>query len=261
MLLVIAGNDPSGGAGLAADTQTATALGWHPLPVVTAITAQNTHDVVHVSPCPAQDLRLQLDVLLDDIAPDAVKIGLVPTAAAAEVIGAILARLSAIPIVVDPVLKAGGGGRLADDPVAAALHETLLPQATVITPNRFELQRLVAEDAGSTGTPAAQAATLAALRHTHVLVTGGDEAAEAGAPFVTNTAVLTDGRRRDWQWPRLAARYHGSGCTLSSALACTLGDGDEVLAAMDRAQRFTHTALQRGFRAGAGQHIPLRVLE
>lgn len=262
-LLVVAGNDPSGGAGVTADTQTATALGLHPLPVLTAVTAQSTRDATSVHALSAAQVREQLEVLLADVAPAAIKVGLLPSTAVVETVAEVLAQWRHLPLVVDPVLKAGGGGRLADDAVGRSLVERLLPLATVITPNRFELTQLLAAagEADADGDVAAGARRLAERCGCDVLVTGADVAADEGLAEVTNLAVLTSGARREWRWSRLPARYHGSGCTLAAALACQLPWDREMLAAMTFAQRFTYGALRRAFRPGTGQYVPLRVLD
>ncbi|MEO0421124.1 MAG: hydroxymethylpyrimidine/phosphomethylpyrimidine kinase [Pseudomonadota bacterium] len=259
-LVIIAGNDPSGGAGIAADLQTASALGLHPMPVITSITAQDTRDVVSVHPLPASQVTEQLDVLLNDIRPAAVKIGLLPTVEVAQAVGRCLReQLASVPIVLDPVLKAGGGGRLADDPLARVLREALLPVATATTPNRFELARLM--DADDDADPQTLAGALAQECACAVLVTGADVAADLGQPQVVNYAALADGERLQWTWPRLPGRFHGSGCTLAAALACELAGGAAVGTAMDAAQRYTATALSQAIAPGRGQFIPGRMIK
>ncbi|MEM9383572.1 MAG: hydroxymethylpyrimidine/phosphomethylpyrimidine kinase [Pseudomonadota bacterium] len=259
-LLVIAGNDPSGGAGIAADLQAASALGLHPLPVITSITAQDTRDVVSVHPVPPAQVTEQLHVLLDDISPAAVKIGLLPSEdVALAVVRCLRERLSAVPTVVDPVLKAGGGGRLADDPLAKVLREEILAEATVTTPNRFELARLVDSDEGAD--PQTQAAALARQCACAVLVTGADVAADLDQPVVRNYAALADGTSRQWTWPRLPGRFHGSGCTLAAALACELAKGEALGPAMEAAQRYTASALSQAIAPGRGQFIPGRMIK
>ncbi len=260
-LLIIAGNDPSGGAGIAADLQTASAHGVHPMPVVTSITAQDTRDVSSVYPVPEAQVAEQLRVLLADIAPAAVKIGLLPTAAVARVVAEALRELGEqrVPVVLDPVLKAGGGGRLAEDPLAEVLREELLPLSTVTTPNRFELQRLQPELANAP--PAEQAAALAKASACAVLATGADVAADLEQEQVENHAALANGSRFAWRWPRLHGRFHGSGCTLAAALACELALGKDLRGAMDAAQRYTARTLGAPLQPGRGQFIPGRMIK
>jgi hydroxymethylpyrimidine/phosphomethylpyrimidine kinase len=256
-LLIIAGNDPSGGAGLCADIQTATALGLHPLPVVTSLTVQDTRNVSAVEDVAPALLREQLACVLADLPVAAVKIGLLGTPALARVVIESLGSLRDVPVVLDPVLKAGGGGRLAGDAMAAVLAGELLPLATIATPNRFELACL-APGAGDTVTAAA---ALARHSGTAILATGADAATDCGAREVENILVTAGGTERRWRWPRLEGRYHGSGCTLAAALASLLARGRTIERAADEAQRYTARALAGGFRPGGGQHIPRRMVE
>jgi hydroxymethylpyrimidine/phosphomethylpyrimidine kinase len=257
-LLVVAGNDPSGGAGLCADIQTAALHGVHTLPVVASVTVQDTRNVSRVVNTEPALLRAQLDCVLDDIQRIcAVKLGLLATPAQVKVVASALRALPPqTPVVLDPVLKAGGGGRLSEDSLEQVLVEELLPLATVATPNRYELFQLAPHFVDVRDA----ARALARRTGTLILTTGADDAAAMGADRVENIAITADGHLERWLWPRLAARYHGSGCTMSAALAASLARGQTLDEAVLHAQRFTYDALSAGFAPGRGQRVPRRVV-
>lgn len=248
-ILCIGGHDPTGGAGIQADIETITALGGQALSLVTALTAQDTHDVASLLPTPADFFSAAAGRLLHDIAPDAIKIGLIGSAALIPPLVRILRGFHG-PVVLDPVLAAGGGFDLGAVRLVEAMREQLLPLVTLATPNRAEARRLAAR------IDAAQAAR--ALIHAGagaVLLTGADE---AEGDVVTNHLYLGDRDPHAFQWPRLPQRYHGSGCTLSSACALYLATGDDPVTAVDRAQSFTATALRAATKPGGGQWLPWR---
>ena len=251
VILVIAGNDPTGGAGLTADTQTLAALGCHIAPVVSSVTVQDTVDARAVWPTGAERVVLQMGAVLDDMAVAAVKCGLLADAETVASVAALLADHPGLPLVVDPVLIAGGGAVLAGESVAAALRRELIPLATAITPNRFELRELVPEH----GDDQARARALCDQGCRYVLVTGGDD---SGSGPVENTLYGGDGCQRTFSWPRLPDRYHGSGCTLAAALTALLACGLSPVAAVEQAQDYTWRALRDAFRAGRGQSLPRR---
>lgn len=252
-VLCLSGLDPIGGAGLQADIETLAAQGVHALGLVTALTVQDSRNVRRVVATDPALLDEQLNVLLADSRPDAVKLGLLGSSAQLPVIAAHLAPLArlGIPVICDPVLRAGGGTDLAAADFPAALRARLLPLVTVLTPNAAEARRLAPEAA----TLAACAATLLADGCTRVLVTGGDE---PGAG-VANQAWGRDGVARRWDWPRLPETFHGAGCTLASAIAARLALGDSVDEALDAGQRWTQAALARAITVGGGRRIPGRL--
>jgi hydroxymethylpyrimidine/phosphomethylpyrimidine kinase len=194
-------------------------------------------------------------VLLDDIPVAAFKLGLLGSARNAEAVAAILAEHPRTPVVLDPVLASGRGDALADPETVRALRSTLLPLTTVLTPNSLEARRLAL--AAPDASLAACAQALTALGCKYVLVTGTHE---PGAQVV-NTLYGAGGVLREDRWPRLAGEYHGSGCTLASALAAFLAQGLEVAEAARRAQEYTWNALQSGFAPGRGQHLPNRFFD
>lgn len=249
-VLCLSGLDPIGGAGLQADIETLAAHGVHSLGLVTALTVQDSRNVRRMIATDPALLDEQLTVLLADCRPDAVKLGLLGSAAQLPVIAAHLARLG-VPVVCDPVLRAGGGSDLAAADFPDALRARLLPLVAVLTPNAAEARRLVPEAV----TLAACAITLLADGCARVLVTGGDEPGDG----VINQAWSHDGCTRCWNWPRLPETFHGAGCTLASAIAARLALGDVVDDAMDAGQRWTQAALARAITVGGGRRIPGRL--
>jgi hydroxymethylpyrimidine/phosphomethylpyrimidine kinase len=241
-VLAFAASDPTGGAGLQADILTLAALGCHPLSVLTALSVQDTHGVRRLQTVDAALVAEQAQCLLAELPVAAFKIGVVASAANALAIAAVLAAHPRIPVVLDPVLASGRGDALADAEVPAALGAQLLPRTTVLTPNTAEAAAL-----------GGVAACLASGCR-YVLLTG----THADTPEVVNTLHDADGVVREDRWPRLAASYHGSGCTLASAIAARLALGDAVPEAVRAAQDYTWRALERGFRPGSGQHLPRR---
>ena len=257
--LAIAGHDPSGGAGIGADIEAIGTAGCHATSLITALTVQNSRNAYAVQPLPVDGLRAQLQCLLEDLPPAAVKIGLVPNAAIARWLAEDLAPLG-VPIVLDPVLVATGGGRLAEEDMARILMETLVPLCTVATPNHNELRELYRAAIPNALPEAPVAAMASALRATGcrgVLVTGGD---------IAQTPWTEDLCFTHAPWPlihrqrRLKGPFHGSGCTLSSFLAAYLALGHALPEALRRAQQATHAALLAAVKpAQAAQAMPRRI--
>jgi hydroxymethylpyrimidine/phosphomethylpyrimidine kinase len=243
-VLVFAGLDPSGGAGIQADIEAIAAQGAHALPVVTALTVQDNNRVREVAPVDAGLLARQAALLAENVAIRAVKIGIPGNADNAQAIAAIVHALRAcapgLPVVLDPVLASGHGDALARGDALAALAP-LLALATVVTPNLPEAEAL-----GWSGT--------AAIACPHVLVTGG----HGDGDEVVNRWHSRDGVR-EWRWPRLPGEFHGSGCTLASSLAARLALGDTMAQALERAQRSCNQALADSYAIAAGQRIPRRI--
>lgn len=249
-ILIIAGSDPSGGAGLQADIKTVTALGGYAMAAVTALTVQNTRAVTAVEPVDPALIAQQIRAAADDIGVDAVKIGLVPTAEAAEAIAAALSGLQA-PIVLDPVITASSGDRLSD--AADPLKRLLIPQANLITPNLPEaaalLGRAVADEADMT----AALAPLAAFGCPAVLLKGGHLAGDE----VVDLLYQGPDRLHRFAEARIDTRHsHGTGCTLASAVATRLGQGAPLAQAVADARAFVRAAMAAAPGFGAG-HGPL----
>lgn len=248
-VLCLSGLDPTGGAGIQADIEALAAAGAHALPLITALTAQDSDNVRQVQAVDADWLAMQYDVLQADCRIDAVKIGLLGSTAQIAVLAPRLAELG-VPIVCDPVLRAGGGAELSSVALHTALRQHLLPQVTVLTPNAAEARRLVPDAADL----AACAAALLGDGCAHVLITGGDEP-EAE---VCNRWYQPQAAVQDYRWPRLAETFHGAGCTLAAAIAGRLARGLPVAAALEQAQEWTQRCLQQAYAVGRGRRIPNR---
>src|SRR3954466_1639596 len=256
-ILIIAGSDSGGGAGIQADIKTVTMLGGHAMTAVTAVTAQNTAGVTAVHPVPAEVILAQIDAVIEDIGIDAVKIGMIGSAFAAQQLAARLERLRAeqpgLPIVFDPVMVATSGAPLADDKTVKAFGR-LMDIATVATPNLPELKRLTNED-----DPVAAALHLVGQHGCAILIKGGHEEGDALAD-----ALIEEDNMTSWQGQRIdTTSTHGTGCTLASAIAFFLADGATLADAVARAREFVRVALhdapQLGQGAGPMGHMRVRL--
>lgn len=250
-VLCISGHDPSGGAGLHADIEACQAFRAHALGALTALTIQDTRNVYDVRALDADWFEAQLQRLDADCRIDAVKFGVLGSTAQVQIAAKWLRHWS-VPVVLDPVLQAGGGAELAAQPVARAMLELLLPLATVVTPNAAEARLLTGErELG------AAASALGAMGADHALVTGGDEPGT--------------GDRTDWHWHAGTLRtltrgrwdqsYHGAGCTLASGIAALLAHGVPVDQAIERASDQVHQWLRTPKAIGGGRPSPLRWVE
>ena len=242
LVLTFAASDPTGGAGVQADLLTLAALGCHPLSVLTALTVQDTTGVEQLEALDAGLVARQARRVLAESAVAAFKVGVLGSADNVRAVAAIAAEHVRVPLVLDPVLASGRGDVLAGDSVLKDLLEFLVPRTTVVTPNTLEARQLGGEK------------HLLALGCRYVLVTGTHD---AGAEVI-NRLYDARGLVREDRWPRLPGSYHGSGCTLASAIAAGLAKGSAVPDAVRAAQEFTWRALAAGFRTGAGQSLPNR---
>jgi len=252
VVLAFAASDPTGGAGIQADLLTLASLGCHPLSVLTGLTVQDTRGVEGMLVIEPALVERQARHVLQDIPVAVFKLGVLGSAGNARAIAAVLAEYPRTPVVLDPVLASGRGDALADIESLEALRSVLLPRATILTPNSLEARRLTgaAPDADLAGC----ARELARLGCTYVLVTGTHE---EGADVV-NTLYNAHGAVREDRWQRLSGSYHGSGCTLASAIAALLAKGAAVEEAVRQAQEYTWKSLAAGFSPGHGQAIPDR---
>jgi len=241
IVLTFAASDPTGGAGLQADILTLAARGCHPLSVVTALTVQDTHGVHGMHAVDAAQVAEQARCLLAEFKVAAFKLGVLGSAENAAAVAAILADHAHVPVVVDPVLASGRGDSLSTDG-GSAMKRQIFPHTTVATPNTMEAERL------------GGVAAMLEAGCRYVLVTGTHE----DAPEVINRLHDRNGLVREDRWPRLPGSYHGSGCTLASALAAALAKGLAMTEAVRDAQDFTWRALRAGFRPGSGQFLPQR---
>ncbi len=257
IVLTFAASDPTGGAGLQADILTLTSLGCHALSVLTAITVQDTVGVEDYFPLDADWIADQARCVLEDMPVAAFKIGMVGSVAAIAAIAAIVADYPDVPLILDPVLASGRGDELSTDDTRAALLDMLIPQTTILTPNSIELRSLVQEDMGG----ADDVSLELCARHLldggceYVLVTGTHE----NTVQVVNTLYDANGMVRSDVWTRLPGSYHGSGCTLASAIAATLAHKMAIADGVREAQEFTYESLRAGFRPGMGQYVPDRL--
>jgi hydroxymethylpyrimidine/phosphomethylpyrimidine kinase len=257
IVLVFAASDPSGGAGLQADIMTLSSMGCHPLSVVTAVTIQDTTGVDDVSAIDAEWVADQARCVLEDMPVAAFKIGVLGSVETIAAIAEVVSDYPEIPLVLDPVLASGRGDELASEEMVVALRELLVPQTTIITPNSLEARRLAIDDGNDEDDPdlAECARRLIAGGCEYVLVTGTHE----NTPQVVNTLYGQDGVLRTDNWERLPGSYHGSGCTLASAIAATIANGLSIGDAVKDAQEYTWQTLKAAFRPGMGQQIPDRL--
>ena len=257
IVLTFAASDPSAGAGMQADILTIASMGCHPLTVVTAITVQDTSGVDDVQSIEAELVMNQARTVLEDMPVAAFKIGLLGSVENIAVIAEIISDYSEIPLVLDPVLSSGRGDELANEDMLEAMRELLIPQTTILTPNSLEARRLIQDEDNEDDNPdlAECAKRLVELGCEYVLITGTHE----NTPTVVNSLYGENGLIRSDSWPRLPGIYHGSGCTLASAIAALLANGLPMEEAVREAQEYTWETLKYGFRPGMGQHIPDRL--
>ncbi len=250
--LTIAGSDSGGGAGIQADIKTFHAFGVFGTSAITAVTAQNTVGVTAVHRVPLDVVQAQIDAIVEDLAPSAVKSGMLATAELVESVADIVTEHLLTPYVLDPVMVASSGDRLLDrDAVEAVIHR-LLPQATLVTPNLDEAQILTSVPVSREDGQREAARMLVEMGASAALVTGGDG---TGVEVVN---VLWDGEQeRVWRRPRIKTRgTHGTGCTLSAAITAGLSHGDPLIPAIEAALTFVEQAILDAPNLGRG-HGPL----
>jgi len=257
IVLVFAATDPSGGAGIQADILTLSSMGCHPLSVITAVTIQDTMGVEDVLPIDAEWVADQARCVLEDVPVAVFKVGLLGSVEAIAAIAEVVSDYPDIPLVLDPVLASGRGDELASEDMISAMRELLIPQTTVITPNSLEARRLAQDDSNENDDPDLNecARRLLNLGCEFVLVTGTHE----NTAQVVNTLHDQQGVVRTDSWQRLPGIFHGSGCTLASAVAATIANGLGVPEAVRDAQEYTWQTLKFAYRTGMGQLIPDRL--
>lgn len=245
-VLAIAGSDSGGGAGIQADIRTISSLGAHALTAITALTAQNSRNVAAIQKVPAKFVSMQIETILADIYPDAVKIGMLFTASCVREVARILKRHSLPKTVLDPVLRASTGKALLESQALVFLKRLLLPRVLVVTPNLREASVL----SGRRVTTLREMQEAARVIHDmgpYVVVTGGHLRG-------TCVDVLYDGKEMHrFEGERIATEHtHGSGCIFSTALATFLASGEGLLKAVEQAHGFARKAIERGYAAGKG---------
>ena len=256
-VLVFAATDPSGGAGLQADVLTLASMGCHPLSVVTAITVQDTTGVEDVMPLDAEWVADQARCILEDVPVAVFKLGVLGSVESIAAIAEIVSDYPEIPLVLDPILASGRGDELASEDMLSALRDLIIPQATIVTPNILEILRIAYDENVEEDNPdlAEAARRILETGCEYVLITG----THSNSTQVINTLYGREGVVRSDGWERLAGSYHGSGCTLSSAIAAGLAQGLDIAEAVAESQEYTWQTLTDVFRLGMGQPIPDRL--
>jgi hydroxymethylpyrimidine/phosphomethylpyrimidine kinase len=251
VVMVFAGSDPTGGAGVVADVLTLASLGCHPVVVVTAVTAQDTAGVKRFDAVETDLLVAQARAVLEDMPVAAFKTGMLGSISNLIAVADIVEDYPEVPLIVDPVQTTGAGDALAEEALDDVYRNLLVPQATLITPNTLEARALVP----SADTLDACAQGLLSLGCEFVLLTGTHEK----TPEVTHHLYGNARLLETFTFARLPNTYHGSGCTLASACAATLAHGLEPVNAVAEALEYTWMTLKHGFRPGMGQHLPDRL--
>lgn len=259
--MTFAATDPSSGAGLQADILALASIGCHPLSVVTAITVQDTVGVDSVMAFDADWIDDQARTILEDVQVSAFKLGMLGSVENIAVIAEIMADYPDVPLLIDPILSSGRGDELTNEEMMEAMTELLFPQATLITPNSLEARRLAfvnAEDEIHNSSLNECAQRLLQMGCEYVLITGTHERSIEVVNSLYGGVENTTGLIKAYHWERLLGSYHGSGCTLTSAIAACLAHGLSMEEAIQEAQEYTWQTLKNAFRPGMGQFIPDR---
>jgi hydroxymethylpyrimidine/phosphomethylpyrimidine kinase len=253
-VLIVAGSDSGGGAGIQADIKTVTVLGGYAATAITALTAQNTLGVFGVVPVEPEFVAEQMELVLTDIGADAIKTGMLGSAAVVEAVAATVERLATgVPLIVDPVMVAKGGASLLDEPARRVLVERLLPLSALITPNVPEAEALTGLELRSADDLGRAADRLLALGSAAVLLKGGHLPGDS----VIDLLRTADGAEHRFESPRLlTTSTHGTGCTLASAVAAGVAEGWTLADAVRRAHDYVHAAIRAAPGYGSG-HGPL----
>ena len=254
-VLTFAATDPTSGAGLQADLLALASMGCYPLSVVTALTVQDTAGVESFLAIDADWVADQARCILEDMPVAAFKMGMLGSTEIVTMVAEVVSDYPDIPLVLDPVLSSGRGDEFAGEDMVSAIRELLVPQSTVVTPNIPELRRLAGEEDNDNVSIADCAQILLDSGCEYVLVTGTHDS----TADVVNTLYHRGGVLRADTWQRLPGSYHGSGCTLASALAANLARGLDIGDAVYEAQDYTWQALAHAFRPGMGQYLPDRL--
>jgi hydroxymethylpyrimidine/phosphomethylpyrimidine kinase len=254
-VLTFAATDPTSGAGLQADLLALASMGCYPLSVVTALTVQDTAGVESIFAIDPDWVADQARCILEDMPVAAFKMGMLGSTEIVTLVAEVVSDYPDVPLVLDPVLSSGRGDEFAGDDMVSAIRELLIPQSTVVTPNIPELRRLAGEDDNEDVSNADCAQILLDSGCEYVLVTGTHDS----TADVVNTLYHRGGVLRADTWQRLPGSYHGSGCTLASALAANLARGLDIGDAVYEAQDYTWQALAHAFRPGMGQFLPDRL--
>lgn len=251
VVMSFSGADATGGAGIQADIEAIISMGAHACPVITAITVQDTQNLQRFKAVEASLIIEQARAVLEDMPVHVFKLGMLGSVENIEVLHSLLLDYPDIPVVLDPVLAAGGGGEISSTQMIDAMAELLFPLTTVITPNSVEARKL-AHNADSLD---ACAVELQELGCEYVLITGGHE----NTQHIENRLYANNRLLETFSWERLPNSYHGSGCTLASTIAALLAQGLEPFMAIHEAQQYTWETLKQSYRLGMGQWHPNRL--
>jgi len=240
-----------------ADILTLSSMGCHALSVVTAITVQDSVGVEGVLPLDPEWVADQARCVLEDMPVTVFKLGVLGSVEIIAAIAEVVSDYPEVPLVLDPVVSSGRGDELATEDMVIAMRELIIPQTTLITPNSLEARRLALDESDDNDDPTLEecARRILGLGCEYVLITGTHE----NTPQVVNTLYSQQGVLRSDSWQRLPSTYHGSGCTLASAIAATIANGLSISEAVRDAQEYTWQTLSAGYRPGMGQHIPDRL--
>jgi len=247
IILSISGHDPSGGAGIQADIETINDLDCQACSIISCLTVQDSSSVQRLIPLSADDMLEQADMLFNDMPIAVIKIGLCGSTDAVLAIEKILQSHPNIPVVFDPVLACGDGTALASAALIKDLIQRLIPLATVLTPNSLEASKLLATSANHSIEK--NALELLALGPKYVLITGGHLSGE----HVSNQLFHQQQLISTCQWPRQPGEFHGTGCTLASAIAALIALGNPIPEAVEQAQAYANQAIKQAHQVGKGQ--------
>jgi hydroxymethylpyrimidine/phosphomethylpyrimidine kinase len=251
-VLTVAGSDSGGGAGIQADLKTFTALGTHGMSAITALTAQNTVGVRGIHAVPPAFVALQLDTVIEDLRPAAVKTGMLANVALIETVAERLSAHGLENVVVDPVMVAESGDRLLEEDAVDALRMRLLPLAAVVTPNVAEAGALVGRELGDWDALKAAGREILAMGPKAVLLKGGHLPGDEAVDVLIDAA----GGYREFRAPRVATRgAHGTGCTFAAGIAARLALGDDLPTAIERAKAYLTRAIREATQPGAGASV------
>jgi len=247
-ILVISGLDPSGGAGISADIETIHSLNYRALPIITTLTSQNTKTVSLSSPVDIKIIDSQLKSLIDDIMFDGIKLGLIADKTIMEYLSEFLDQHKNIPIVVDPILKSSSGNVFINEKFSSIYLDELIPKATIATPNREEFLKLTRSDKVSDG--------LKNFCSKYTLITSSVETKDKLTHQLFNGERLLE----EFHFKKLSHTYHGSGCTLASALACFILEEKDMIKACEMALDYTYQTLLDAEKVGKMQYHPKRIM-
>jgi hydroxymethylpyrimidine/phosphomethylpyrimidine kinase len=254
-VMTFSATDPTGGAGLQADILTISSLGCHPVSIATGFTVQDTIGVNKLISTDSELVNEQARLILEDMEVGIFKLGILGSKENISVVAEIISDYPDIPLIIDPVLASGRGDEFTDIEARNMMMELLFPKSLLITPNSLEARRLVGNEEEIEDLPIEVCANrLKEIGCENILITGTHESTEK----VINTLYSSSNQIIPYHWDRLPGIYHGSGCTLTSAISAYYALGLSIGEAIEEAQYFTWQTLNNGFKPGKGQLIPNR---